>query len=273
MQRELRTPVPSVDLDAFFARVRSAPARALLLDYDGTLAPFHVDPAQARPYAGVREALDALMAQRRTRLVLVSGRWTRDLLPLLGLAERPEIWGSHGRERLAANGDYALARIDKAALAQLVQADDLVDEIERLGARCERKPASLAFHWRGLVPNQVAEIRSALFANWRLHELHRHFAWRDFDGGVELCAPGRDKGFVVDAVLGEMPEGTVAAYLGDDETDEDAFRALKGRGLGVLVRAQFRPTAAECWLRPPAELLAFLRRWIEASGDETGTIR
>jgi trehalose-phosphatase len=78
--------------------------------------------------------------------------------------------------------------------------------------------------------------------------------------------PGRDKGFVVDTVLREMDTDTVAAYLGDDLTDEDAFKAINGRGLPVLVRGEFRPTAARCWLKPADELLAFLRRWQEACG-------
>ena len=70
----------AADRNSFFARLARAPRAALLLDYDGTLAPFHVDPAQALPYPGVRTALDALIEQTDTRVVIVSGRWTRDLL-------------------------------------------------------------------------------------------------------------------------------------------------------------------------------------------------
>jgi len=50
--------------------------------------------------------------------------------------------------------------------------------------------------------------------------------------------------------------------LGDDRTDEDAFKSIKGRGLGVLVREAFRPTYADVWIKPPEELLAFLARWL-----------
>ena len=63
------------------------------------------------------------------------------------------------------------------------------------------------------------------------------------------------------AVLSETPEGSAVAYLGDDITDEDAFRAVKPRGLGVLVRPELRETAADIWIRPPDELLSFLRHW------------
>lgn len=87
-----------------------------------------------------------------------------------------------------------------------------------------------------------------------------------FDGGVELRVKGRHKGMVVQSVFREAEprQGPVgAAYLGDDQTDEDAFAALAGRGLGVLVREQYRPTKAQVWLRPPKEMLNFLHRWHE----------
>ena len=61
-------------LDALFARLERVRAAVLMLDYDGTLAPFRVDPSQARPYPGITEILDAIMQQGVTRLVLVSGR-------------------------------------------------------------------------------------------------------------------------------------------------------------------------------------------------------
>jgi trehalose-phosphatase len=85
-----------------------------------------------------------------------------------------------------------------------------------------------------------------------------------FDGGVELRVPGRDKGTVVNAVLDEIAGTVAAAYLGDDQTDEDAFRALGDRGLKVLVRPEMRASEADLWLEPPDELLNFLDQWIEA---------
>jgi len=79
-----------------------------------------------------------------------------------------------------------------------------------------------------------------------------------FDGGLELRPLGCDKGTAVERVFQEMGNRTAMAYLGDDLSDEDAFRALKGRGLSVLVRHESRPTLADAWIRPPRQLLAFL---------------
>lgn len=250
----------------FFRRLGSAPARALLLDYDGTLAPFHVRPADAQPYPGVREILDAIIEAGGTRVALVSGRWTRDLVPLLGLKHPPEIWGSHGWEQLKPDGAYAVGRMDEFALRRLAEADSWAGGIEALGGRCEMKPGGLAIHWRGLNPESISGIRELVYSNWRLQEMEKNLVWHDFDGGIELRLPGRDKGYAVDAVLAEMPAHTVAAYLGDDATDEDAFRAIRGRGIGVLVRPEFRASRADFWLKPPEQLLDFLRQWRAAAG-------
>jgi len=89
----------------------------------------------------------------------------------------------------------------------------------------------------------------------------------DFSAGVELRA-GRDKGGAVRAILAETDKAgetrIPAAYLGDDFTDEAAFRAMKERGLSVLVRQEWRETGADVWIKPPEELKAFLKRWLSA---------
>ncbi len=253
-------------LSHFFQRLRAAPQGILLLDYDGTLAPHCVHPEKALPYPGVREILDDLMSDDHTRVIIVSGRWTIDLVPLLGLRQTPEIWGSHGWEQLKPNGEYHIARISDGALKNLVDADDWTHEIEALGARCELKPGGLAIHWRGLTPPQIADIRGKVNEMWTTQQLHQNLVWHDFDGGIELRAPGRDKGKVVETLLTQTDEQAAIAYLGDDLTDEDAFKAIRGRGIGVLVRSAFRATAADCWLKPPKELLEFLWQWRETSG-------
>jgi trehalose-6-phosphatase len=69
------------------------------------------------------------------------------------------------------------------------------------------------------------------------------------------------KGRVIERVFSELGEDAAIAYLGDGRTDEDAFRALRGRGLSVLVRLQPRASLAVAWLRPPEELLSFLVAW------------
>jgi len=253
---------PQGDPDRFFERLARAERCALLLDYDGTLAPFHVDPAQALPHPGVRAALNALLAAQDTRLIIISGRWTRDLLPLLGLDRQPEVWGSHGWERCRPDGRCETRRPDERALQALAQADHWSESVAALGARRELKPASLAIHWRGLDPHAVHRIRADVLEQWALYARDQGLEAHDFDGGIELRVAGCSKADVVRTIAAESGNAPMA-YLGDDFTDEDAFRVLRPGDLGVLVRSDIRATAAGLWLRPPGDLLDFLRRWSE----------
>ncbi len=256
----------SVGAVEFLHRLKDAGHGVLLLDYDGTLAPFNEDPASAVPYPGVADGLDKILRQGATRVVIVTGRSVVDGLPQLGTALPVELWGVHGRERRLIDGRYSLEPLTEPALRALLQADEWSDEIEKVGGRCERKPCSLAFHWRGLPDDQVTAIRELIRERWNSLGLCGVLRWLDFDGGIELAAPGSTKSDAVVTLLAETGGQAPMAFLGDDRTDEDAFVAIRDKGLGILVRPHFRPTAADLWLKPPRELLDFLERWHRTLG-------
>jgi trehalose 6-phosphate phosphatase len=260
-----------LNVKEFFDRLPQAREKALFLDYDGTLAPFKTNPGEALPYPGVRELISRIMERSDTRLVIVTGRWTRDLIPLLGLRNLPEIWGSHGLERLRMDGSYEISPMDEKAVQGLATADEWMEQKDLLH-RCEKKPGCLALHWRGLPEGSVLELKNAVLARWRHLAEASRLDLIEFDGGIELRVPARNKGDAVKKVLDEIPQGGLsAAYLGDDTTDEDAFCAMKGKGIGVLVRKEFRPTSADLWIRPPRELLEFLSRWLADRGAKKAT--
>ena len=87
-------------LEAFFRGFAGSTAPLLLLDYDGTLAPFRVDRFKAKPWAGVSELLNRIQGQTKTQMVFITGRPAAEILPLLGLDAPVEVWGLHGTERL-----------------------------------------------------------------------------------------------------------------------------------------------------------------------------
>jgi trehalose 6-phosphate phosphatase len=253
----------------FFAQLRQASARALLLDYDGTLAPFTPDRDHAFPYPGIPELVSRII-RTGTRVVLISGRPATELLFLSGIHPQPEIWGSHGAERLLTDGSYQVdppSSEHQSALRAVAQSLHTCG----LSSRMEIKAGGIAVHWRGLPFEQCepieAKVKTLFASTAEEHGLHV----LPFDGGLELRASGKNKGDAVSAILAEAGSGVAAAYLGDDQTDENAFRAIKGRGIAILVRPEPRPTVADIWLRPPDELAQFLRNWLLTCGAEDET--
>jgi trehalose 6-phosphate phosphatase len=263
-------------LDQFFRAFAGETGASLLLDYDGTLAPFRVDRFQALPWAGVRDLLNQIQAQGCTRVVVVTGRPAAEILPLLGVEPAPEVWGLHGAERLHSDGRRELEQIPPAARTEL---DVLTAQLKRdatgalRGGLIEEKPNAIVMHWRGATPARARMIEKQTRILFEPLAQMDGLSLLEFEAGLELRA-GRDKGEAVMAILGETAgtnlhrERIPAAFLGDDLTDEAAFRAIKdygshgGHGLGILVRNQPRPTAADLWLQPPGELRDFLKRWL-----------
>ena len=256
----------------FFSTFAGAKRALLLLDYDGTLAPFRVDRFKAKPWAGIRELLNLVQKPHGpslpTRIVFVSGRPAAEIGPLLGLSSPVEIWGLHGAERLYADGRRELEQPPASTGAKL---SELRAQLRRdsFGGLFEDKPNAVVMHWRGASAGkaiQIAEKSRALF------EPLAHLPGLkllEFESGLELRS-GRDKGGAVEAILTDAGEDAVhnpVAFLGDDITDEAAFVAVNASRrphITALVKRSYRETAATVWLQPPGELRRFLRQWIAA---------
>jgi trehalose-phosphatase len=252
-------------LEEFFGALAGAPTPLLLLDYDGTLAGFRVDRFTARPWAGVPDLLARIQRQGCTRIAVVTGRPAAEIAPLLGLDPPLEVWGLHGAERLYPDGRREL---EEAAPGARQALHKLRESLQRdaLGGLYEDKPNAAVMHWRG------HSARAAGLIEKRTRQLFEPLAQLDglalleFEAGLELRV-GLDKGGAVREIISEAEAGAPVTYLGDDLTDEAAFRAVNeadGPHLSVLMRRERRETAADVWLRPPAELRGFLGRWLKA---------
>jgi trehalose-phosphatase len=247
----------------FFAKVARASSRALLLDYDGTLARFSTDRHHAAPYPAIPALLDRIRNLTNTRLVVVTGRRAHEAAMLLGL-KNIEVWGCHGLSRLHSDGTYQLPYLDEAAVGKIVDANELLRE-EGLFDLLEFKPGATAIHWRG-IDESAGRVAQRVERVWSMLPSHKGLELLKFDGGMEIRVAGRKKGDAVRAILAEMSAHSAMAYLGDDHTDEDAFEALRGHGLSVLVRNEYRPTLADAWIQAPEGVVAFLADWANACG-------
>lgn len=238
-------------------QIAGATKPILVLDYDGTLAPFVIERNRAFPYPGVVEKLNLILSETDTRVIVMTGRSVADFLPLLQLQQSVEVFGCHGTERLGTDGvlkQVALAQKDCEALEK---AQNLCKDV-LLKDQYEVKPSSIAVHYRGVEETEPFKVLHTAFeevATTYSMEVHQ------FDGGFELRFKGVNKGTAINEVIKEYPDRPIA-YLGDDNTDEDAFLAIGERGLKVLVHNKPRKTAADMRISPPEELLEFLDHWI-----------
>jgi len=263
----------------FFASLPQAAAATLMLDYDGTLAPFTEGRMDAEPYQGVRERLEILLKLKNTRVLLISGRKAHELHGLIALKHPVEIWGSHGREHLTRDGKYSVEPLTTGEEMGLRKMKDALEQAFQPSA-LECKPNSVALHWRGAEAHRddwkhkVHTLYKQIVAE---AQIDGRLALLSFDGGIELRAGSTTKGDAVRAVMAQLPPNGCAAFLGDDTTDEDGFLELRRAGLrngdskittlSVLVRKEPRDSYAQIWLKPPDELLDFLDQWISALSD------
>jgi trehalose-phosphatase len=250
----------------FMQEVSAAQQRVLVLDYDGTIAPFSAHRLLAFPYPGVPELLRQIMSDCRTRLIVASGRAAHELIPLLGMMPPPEVWGAHGAERVYADGRYEEIEVTQEALEVLLKSETRLER-DGLGHLLEVKLAAVAVHWRGLKPAEVLKVRTKAYKILEPLAAKSGLVLEDFEDGAEIRLRAANKGTALQSLLAQLPSDVPVAYLGDDNTDENAFRILNDRGLTVLVNAKPRFTAAQVSIKPPDELIAFLNTWIRACGE------
>jgi trehalose 6-phosphate phosphatase len=255
--------VNPIEVEQFMSAVAQSPVSALLLDYDGTLAPFCLNRQQALPYPGMTALLQEIIVCGRTRVVIITGRNAQEVIPLLAIHPTLEIWGCHGLERLRPDGTRETPRVEEPVMHALADADRFLRD-QGLHHGAEFKTGAVALHWRGLDEATAAEIRGRVLLGWLPIAQNTPMELLEFDGGIEMRMPGRDKGGAVRTILDEIGPEVPVAYLGDDLTDERAFLALGTQGLSVLVRPEWRETAAALWLKPPEGLREFLTRWLQA---------
>jgi trehalose-phosphatase len=244
----------------FWERVGSAPERYLLLDYDGTLAPFRENRMDAVPVPGAMEAVKSIRDSGTTRVAMLTGRPVRELVELIGDLGVPMV-GSHGFEFMSPGGDVETGRLTDAQEERFERAEQEAREIAGT-ARVERKPASVGLHTRGMPEEKARELHEAVIRMWRADIAGLGLECRRFSGGVELRLTSIDKGTALERIIEGRGEAALCVYVGDDDTDEDAFGALPASGIGVKVGPRGVRTIARGRLDDPEAVRGFLETWV-----------
>jgi trehalose-phosphatase len=163
------------------------------------------------------------------------------------------------------DGRRLVHAVPRATVRALADAAEAADASLRAGT-IERKRTAVVLHTRGLDATAARLAEIAGRALWAEHAARRGLRLDRIDGGIELRARGRDKGDVVRWLLGLSPPRTLPVYIGDDATDEDAFRAVIGRGISIRVGVSERPSAARLRLASPDDVVVFLEEWAARVG-------
>jgi trehalose-phosphatase len=231
---------------------------AVFLDYDGTLTPIVSHPEDAWLSESMRQTLQSLAA--RVPVAILSGRDLDDVRGRV-LVDGIVYAGSHGFDIAGAGGlrrelGAAYLPVLDAAETELREALDEIPD-----AQLERKHFSVAAHYRNVNEDDASKVALAVDA---VAAKHRELRRMDGKKVYELL-PDIDwnKGKAVLWLLEtlDLARGKVLPiYVGDDRTDEDAFRALEKHGVAILVSEHPQITAANYWLSNPEEVERFLQK-------------
>ena len=222
-------PLPE-PVTAALAEVAAAPRLLVATDFDGVLAPFVLDPGDARAQPGTLESLRTLAAAPATWAAVVSGRDLATLDRLTGLdGSALTRIGSHGAESSVGTtlpeGTQAAVTALRGHVAAAVAARD-----PRI--RLEHKPTAVVLHTRGL-PDDALPVARAIAEEAAAHADVTHLAGK---GVHELSVLRADKGTALRALATTLGVDA-SVYLGDDVTDEHAFAVLGPHDLGIKVGA------------------------------------
>src|SRR6266542_4505093 len=214
---------------AAIKRIARVPRLLVACDYDGTLAPIVEVPTKAVPLPESVAAVRSLASLSDTTVAVISGRALRDLAAMSRLPSEVHLVGSHGSE-------FDVDFVDALDPEHRWLRDQLQEKLTRLvrdepGVRLELKPASIAVHTRGAdraVAERVVAAVEAGPASWPRIQVTRG------KEVIELSVIETNKGSAVNALRGQFAAAAVM-YLGDDVTDENAFRVLHAQDIGIKV--------------------------------------
>lgn len=232
----------------------------LFLDYDGTLTPIVPDPDDAILSGDMKEILEEL--SEIIHVGVISGRDRKDLVGKVQV-DTLIYAGSHGFDITGPGGLQLQYEAGKKTLPALDEAEEnLAGKLADVdGVKIERKKYAIAVHFRNASRDRIGEIDQVVHA-----EIDRQAALKIGTGKEILeLKPDLDwnKGKAINWIMETLqinPQKSIPVFIGDDITDEDAFKAVSPDGVGIIVGSHGDRTAASFRLKDPGEVFVFLQR-------------
>jgi trehalose 6-phosphate phosphatase len=237
----------------------------ILLDYDGTLTPITPDADAAYLSPTMQELLSGLTQHPRRRVAIVSGRGLGDLRRRV-VGNGLYLAGNHGLEIEGPGGRYEYPEVHRWRPQIRALAQDLRRDLADLpGVFIEDKGVTLSVHYRRVPQACVPLVKERLIARVGPAVEAGVFTLRSGKAVIEVRphVPW-DKGeavrWIVDHMRQELPASSLLAiYVGDDDTDEDAFRVLAATGIGIVVGSERQHSAAHYYAASVEEVERLLR--------------
>jgi len=211
------------------ARIAALPNLLVAADFDGTLSPLSWHHSQAEPAPGAIAALERLSALSGTHVAIISGRGLADVRARLGSHDRWDVFGSHGAESREGTchpiaGDM---RLRLAALEARVT--DLRARFAEL--MVESKPRGVAVHFRAL---SIGDAKAAEASVLQIAADYPQLGLQSGSKVVEFLADRVTKADAL-ASLRSRRGVTNLVFIGDDLTDEHAFRSMRPSDFSIKV--------------------------------------
>ncbi|HEY5249407.1 MAG TPA: trehalose-phosphatase [Dermatophilaceae bacterium] len=261
----------SPELRQAVAVLAARPRVLIALDFDGTLAPFVLDPLQARAVPGGLEALRAAAALDGVTAGVVSGRDLATLAALTGIGpdDGVTLIGSHGAETNLAAERASLGSdfLDEDAAVRLSMVTAELEAIRSHypAVRLEHKPSAVVLHTRGVDPSVAA---AATTATLEVGQRHPGVHVMPGKNVVELTVVEANKGSAV-LSLARATSSEATLYVGDDVTDERAFAALDPAAGDLTVKVGDGETAAGQRIPDPASVVELLELFVSQRQGST----
>jgi alpha,alpha-trehalase len=235
---------------------------AVFLDYDGTLTPIVERPEQAVLSQEVRDSVKELA--NHCTVAIISGRDLQNVQELVGI-DTIFYAGSHGFDIAGPKGRHVEYQQGKDFLPVLDRAEQMLhDRLKEIrGALIERKKFSIAVHYRKVQEEEVGAVEDAVDEVLDRHEeLRKSSGKKMYEVQPKIeWDKGRALLWLLEKLELDRPD-VLPLYIGDDITDEHAFKVLRGRGIGIVVRDGSRRTAARYALEDPDDVQKFLKALI-----------
>ncbi|MDH5476195.1 MAG: bifunctional alpha,alpha-trehalose-phosphate synthase (UDP-forming)/trehalose-phosphatase, partial [Cyclobacteriaceae bacterium] len=205
----------------------------LFLDYDGTLVPFANSPEEARPDAALHSIIKTIAEQSKTRLIIISGRDRNTLQEWLGHHD-VEFVAEHGVWYRGKNKEWEMMVNLNNSWKQHIRPilEEYVDRTPK--SSVEEKDYSLAWHYRK-VDSGLGELRAReIISHLKYLSVNMNLQVLEGNKVVEIKSVEVSKGKAVAKLIEDFWDGFSMA-IGDDETDEDMFRAMPDTSYTIKV--------------------------------------